>query len=155
MAFTGALGTVRPRPVEVLCSQETVRPPARKHALGPGPSRLAPRSAPTREPPAALSSPLPQSGALFSVPPRYCQSASGFYQTHGPALGTVPDRGLWRFCAGRKPDAHPLASTLYGQEQRRAGADPARTHPALLPLANPYPHGVHRSLSQGPILVTA
>ena len=95
------------------------RPPARTYALGlgmgksgGGHSTLTTCHAPARESPAASRSPPPQSGALFSLLPRNCRSASGIHQTRGPALGTVPARGLWRLCARRNSDAHQSALTL-------------------------------------------
>ena len=75
------------------------------------PAHSQPRPAPAREPPATWSSPPPQSGALFSLPPRNCHSASGVHQTHGSALGTVPARGLWRFCPRRNSDAHTMGKS--------------------------------------------
>ena len=51
---------------------------------------------PVREPPDAIHRPH-QVGALFSIPPRNCHSASKFHQTRCPAFGTAPARGPREF----------------------------------------------------------
>ena len=94
-----------------------------------GPSTLSTPPAPACEPLAALRSPPPQSGALFSLPTRNCHSASGVHQTLGSALGTVPTRGLWRFCARR------IRTPTSAHAHFRAGNGGERGGPSM--LSNP------------------
>ena len=49
---------------------------------------------------------LPQAGALCSLLPRNCHSASGVLETHLPALGTVHASDLWSFSAYRVSNTH-------------------------------------------------
>ena len=78
------------------------RPPARKHAAGPGtgksggePQRSQPHHAPALEPPqAARLPPRLSQGPAVSSPPRTSHSES----FAGPALGEAPASGPWGFC---------------------------------------------------------
>ena len=109
-----------------------------------------------REPPHAIHRPH-QAGALFSIQPRNCQSASRFHQTRGPALGTAPAHGRLGFCAcgtsGRQTttSAHARFRAGNGEERGRTQHAP---NPAMLPLANPPAVSRPPCLSQGPMIAS-
>ena len=109
------------------------RPPARKHAAGPGtgksggePQRSQPRHAPALEPPqAARLPPRLSQGPAVSSPPRTSHSES----FAGPALGEAPASGPWGF---RHHGTSRRQTPTSAQARRRArnGEERGRT-PAL------------------------
>ena len=117
------------------------RPPARKHAAGPGtgksggePQRPQPRHAPALEPPqAARLPPPPQPGARGLVAPqnipqrKHCGPSPRRGARQRP-VGVPSSRNL------EAPDAHQRASTPQGRERGRAGANPSARNNATLPL---------------------
>ena len=98
------------------------RPPARKHAAGPGtgksggePQRPQPRHAPALEPPqAARLPPRLSQGPAVSSPPRESHSVS----FAGPALGEAPASGPWGF---RHHGTSRRQTPTSAQARRRAG----------------------------------
>ena len=98
------------------------RPPARKHAAGPGtgksgggPQRSQPRHAPALEPPqAARLPPRLSQGPAVSSPPRTSHSES----IARPALGTAPASGPWGF---RHHGTSRRQTPTSAQARRRAG----------------------------------
>ena len=127
----GAHGLVAPQriPQRKLCGPTVIteprgarRPPARKHAAGPGtgksggePQRPQPRHAPALEPPqAARLHPRLSQGPAVSSPPRESHSVS----FAGPALGTAPASGPWGF---RHHGTSRRQTPTSAQARRRAG----------------------------------
>ena len=98
------------------------RPPARKHAAGPGtgksggePQRPQPRHAPALEPPASRGAYARLSqGPAVSSPPRTSHSES----IAGPALGEAPASGPWGF---RHHGTSRRQTPTSAQARRRAG----------------------------------
>ena len=133
------------------------RPPARKHAAGPGtgksggePQRPQPRHAPALEPPqAARLPPRLSQGPAVSSPPRTSHSES----IAGPALGEAPASGQWGF---RHHGTSRRQTPTSAQARRRAGNGEERGRtpaPATLPRSRsraPTSRTASPRLSQGP-----
>ena len=125
------------------------RPPARKHAAGPGtgksggePQRPQPRHAPALEPPqAARLPPRLSQGPAVSSPPRTSHSES----IAGPALGTGPASGPWGF---RHHGTSRRQTSTSAQARRRAGNGEERGR-------TPAPATPPRSRSRAPTSRTA
>ena len=133
------------------------RPPARKHAAGPGtgksggePQHPQPRHAPALEPPqAARLPPRLSQGPAVSSPPRESHSVS----FAGPALGEAPARGPWGF---RHHGTSRRQTPTSAQARRRAGngeerGEPQRPQPRHAPaLEPPQAARLPPRLSHGP-----
>ena len=133
------------------------RPPARKHAAGPGtgksggePQRPQPRHAPALEPPqAARLPPRLSQGPAVSSPPRKSHSVS----FAGPALGEAPASGPWGF---RHHGTSRRQTPTSAQARRRAGNGEERGRtpaPATPPRSRsraPTSRTASPRLSQGP-----
>ena len=133
------------------------RPPARKHAAGPGtgksggePQRPQPRHAPALEPPqAARLPPRLSQGPAVSSPPRESHSES----IAGPALGEAPASGPWGF---RHHGTSRRQTPTSAQARRRAGNGEERGRtpaPATPPRSRsraPTSRTASPRLSQGP-----
>ena len=133
------------------------RPPARKHAAGPGtgksggePQRPQPRHAPALEPPqAARLPPRLSQGPAVSSPPRESHSVS----FAGPALGEAPASGPWGF---RHHGTSRRQTPTSAQARRRAGNGEERGRtpaPATPPRSRsraPTSRTASPRLSQGP-----
>ena len=125
------------------------RPPARKHAAGPGtgksggePQRPQPRHAPALEPPqAARLPPRLSQGPAVSSPPRESHSVS----FAGPALGEAPASGPWGF---RHHGTSRRQTPTSAQARRRAGNGEERGR-------TPAPATPPRSRSRAPTSRTA
>ena len=125
------------------------RPPARKHAAGPGtgksggePQRPQPRHAPALEPPrAARLPPRLSQGPAVSSPPRESHSIS----FAGPALGEAPASGPWGF---RHHGTSRRQTPTSAQARRRAGNGEERGR-------TPAPATPPRSRSRAPTSRTA
>ena len=125
------------------------RPPARKHAAGPGtgksggePQRPQPRHAPALEPPqAARLPPRLSQGPAVSSPPRESHSVS----FAGPALGEAPASGPWGF---RHHGTSRRQTPTSAQARRRAGNGEERGR-------TPAPATPPRSHSRAPTSRTA
>ena len=125
------------------------RPPARKHAAGPGtgksggePQRPQPRHAPALEPPqAARLPPRLSQGPAVSSPPRTSHSESIAF----PALGTAPASGPWGF---RHHGTSRRQTPTSAQARRRAGNGEERGR-------TPAPATPPRSRSRAPTSRTA
>ena len=125
------------------------RPPARKHAAGPGtgksggePQRPQPRHAPALEPPqAARLPPRLSQGPAVSSPPRTSHSES----IAGPALGEAPASGPWGF---RHHGTSRRQTPTSAQARRRAGNGEERGR-------TPAPATPPRSRSRAPTSRTA
>ena len=125
------------------------RPPARKHAAGPGtgksggePQCPQPRHAPALEPPqAARLPPRLSQGPAVSSPPRESHSVS----FAGPALGEAPASGPWGF---RHHGTSRRQTPTSAQARRRAGNGEERGR-------TPAPATPPRSRSRAPTSRTA
>ena len=125
------------------------RPPAHKHAAGPGtgksggePQRPQPRHAPALEPPqAARLPPRLSQGPAVSSPPRESHSVS----FAGPALGEAPASGPWGF---RHHGTSRRQTPTSAQARRRAGNGEERGR-------TPAPATPPRSRSRAPTSRTA
>ena len=135
------------------------RPPAGKHAAGPGtgksggePQRPQPRHALALEPPqAARLPPRLSQGPAVSSPPRESHSVS----FAGPALGTAPASGPWGFrhhgTSRRQTRTSEQARRRAGNGEER-GRTPAPATPHAPALEPPASRGAYARLSQGPMV---
>ena len=134
------------------------RPPARKHAAGPGtgksggePQRPQPRHAPALEPPqAARLPPRLSQGPAVSSPPRESHSVS----FAGPALGEAPASGPWGFrhhgTSRRQTPTSAQARRRAGNGEERGRTPAPATPPRSRSRAPSKPHGFPPASARGP-----
>ena len=147
----------------IMGPQVASRPPARRHAVGPGNGEergrtLRARNSATlplkRPQQAARRSPRLSQGPMAASPPRKSHSESFVGRTRGPALGTAPARRPLGF---RHHGTSRRQSPTSAHARRRAGNGEERgrtlhaRNPATLPLKSPHqPHRVRRASVRGP-----